>query len=81
MITTFPGILLLWRKRLNSVGPNIKRLKKVMKMILTKKFQNTVSERAKKDGLFRKALLKEAVNALRSNEIEVAKSLLRTYNL
>ncbi|CDZ77218.1 hypothetical protein BN59_01500 [Legionella massiliensis] len=50
-------------------------------MILTKKFQNTVSERAKKDGLFRKALLKEAVNALRSNEIEVAKSLLRTYNL
>jgi DNA-binding phage protein len=51
----------------------------VIEMALTRDFKNTVRERAKKDETFRRELLIEAINALLSNEIEVAKSLLRDY--
>lgn len=48
-------------------------------MALTKDFKMTVRERAQRDSDFRQSLLIEAVNSLLSDEIEVAKSLLRDY--
>lgn len=48
-------------------------------MALTKDFKKTVRDRAQQDSDFRQALLIEAVNSLLSNEIDLAKSLLRDY--
>ncbi|STX81277.1 Uncharacterised protein [Legionella busanensis] len=48
-------------------------------MALTKAFKSTVRERAQHDADFRQALLIEAVNALLTDDIELAKSLLRDY--
>jgi len=48
-------------------------------MALTKDFKKTVRNRAQHDSDFRQALLIEAVNSLLSNEIDVAKALLKDY--
>lgn len=48
-------------------------------MSLTKNFKTTIRERAHSDPDFRQAMLIEAVNALLSDEIDIAKSLLRDY--
>lgn len=48
-------------------------------MALTKDFRTTIRERAQQDSEFRQSLLIEAVNALLSDEVTVAKSLLRDY--
>lgn len=48
-------------------------------MALTKDFKITIRERAQGDSAFRQSLLIEAVNALLSDEIAVAKALLKDY--
>ena len=48
-------------------------------MPLTRDFKDTVVEMAKNDPEFRVGLLTEAVECLLSNEVDVAKSLLRDY--
>ncbi len=48
-------------------------------MVLTRGFRESVVERARQDSDFRAGLLTEAVNCILSDEIEVAKSLLRDY--
>jgi len=48
-------------------------------MALTRKFKNTVLERANVDADFRRGLLTEAAECILNNETDVAKSLLRDY--
>jgi len=48
-------------------------------MALTKDFKNTVRARAQHDREYRHALLIEAVNALLSDEVDVAKTLLKDF--
>ena len=45
----------------------------------TRDFRETIRERLKLDPGFREALLEEAVNRLRSGEVDVGKSALRDY--
>ena len=45
----------------------------------TRDFRETIRERLKLDPEFRVALLEEAVNCLRSGEVDVGKSALRDY--
>lgn len=66
-------------KKQKNCGRNIKLKKREINMALTKDFKMTVRERAQRDSDFRQSLLIEAVNSLLSDEIEVAKSLLRDY--
>ena len=46
---------------------------------LTRDFKETIQERASRDAAFREALLKEAVDALLSGDVETAKTVLRNY--
>jgi DNA-binding phage protein len=48
-------------------------------MPLTRDFKETIQERARHDAAFRKALLKEAVDALLSGDVETGKTVLRDY--
>ena len=48
-------------------------------MPLTRDFKETIQERARHDTAFREALLKEAINALLSGDVETGKTVLRDY--
>lgn len=48
-------------------------------MALTREFRESVAERARKDAKYRKALLKEAIEALLNSELEAGKAMLRDY--
>jgi hypothetical protein len=48
-------------------------------MPLTRDFKDTIQERARRDAAFREALLKEAVDALLSGDVETGKTVLRDY--
>lgn len=48
-------------------------------MALTRDFKSTIRDRAQKDAEFRKGLLIEAVNSLLSDEVDLAKALLKDY--
>jgi hypothetical protein len=48
-------------------------------MAITKHFRETVMQRARVDHQFRREMLREAVEALLNDEIDLAKSLLRDY--
>src|SRR5258708_38006389 len=51
-----------------------------MDMALTRDFKETIQERARRDAAFREALLKEAVDAMLSGDVETGKTVLRAYN-
>src|SRR6266536_1479343 len=53
--------------------------KRRSKMPLTRDFKETIRERARRDAAFREALLKEAVDALLSGDVETGKIVLRDY--
>ncbi len=46
-------------------------------MPLTRDFKETILERARRDAAFREALLREAVDALLSGDVETGKTVLR----
>ena len=48
-------------------------------MPLTRDFKETIQQRARRDGRFREALLKEAVEALLSGDLDTGKIVLRDY--
>ena len=48
-------------------------------MVLTRDFKETVQIRARSDPEFREALLKEAVEAMLSGDVDVGKAVLRDY--
>ena len=48
-------------------------------MPLTRDFKETIRDRAERDPKFRKELLREALEAMLSGEIAVAKTILRDY--
>jgi AraC-like DNA-binding protein len=48
-------------------------------MALTRDFKETIQDRARRDAAFREALLKEAVDALLSGDVETGKTVLRDY--
>jgi DNA-binding phage protein len=48
-------------------------------MPLTRDFKETIRDRAQRDPKFRKELLREALEAMLSGEITVAKTILRDY--
>jgi hypothetical protein len=48
-------------------------------MPLTRDFKETIQQRARRDGRFREALLKEAVDALLSGDLDTGKTVLRDY--
>jgi len=48
-------------------------------MPLTRDFKETIQERARRDAAFREALLKEAIEALLSGDVETGKTVLRDY--
>ncbi|MEY3182236.1 MAG: hypothetical protein RLZ35_221 [Pseudomonadota bacterium] len=48
-------------------------------MALTKEFKKTVSDRARRDPEFRKALLQEAMNEFLAGDLDTAKIVLRDY--
>ena len=48
-------------------------------MPLTRDFKETIRDRAQRDSKFRKELLREALEAMLSGEIAVAKTILRDY--
>ena len=48
-------------------------------MPLTRDFRETIQKRARRDAAFREALLKEAVDALLSGDVETGKTVLRDY--
>ncbi len=50
-----------------------------MKMALTRTFMKTVKARADRDPDFRKELLREAVEAFLSGDVETGKAILRDY--
>jgi hypothetical protein len=53
--------------------------KRRSEMPLTRDFKETIQERASRDARFREALLKEAVDALLSGDVETGKTVLRNY--
>jgi hypothetical protein len=48
-------------------------------MAITREFRATVLERAQKDAEFRKAMLKEGIDAMLAGDVETGKSILRDY--
>jgi DNA-binding phage protein len=48
-------------------------------MPLTRDFKETIQKRARRDAAFREALLKEAVDALLTGDVETGKTVLRDY--
>ena len=53
--------------------------KRRSEMPLTRDFKETIQERASRDARFRESLLKEAVDALLSGDVETGKTVLRNY--
>ena len=53
--------------------------KRRSEMPLTRDFKETIQERVSRDARFREALLKEAVDALLSGDVETGKTVLRNY--
>jgi len=53
--------------------------KRRIEMPLTRDFKETIQERARRDAAFREALLKEAIEALLSGDVETGKTVLRDY--
>src|SRR3989338_5146267 len=51
--------------------------KRRIEMPLTRDFKETIQKRARRDAAFREALLKEAVDALLSGDVETGKMVLR----
>jgi putative addiction module killer protein len=56
-----------------------RRKKRGSEMPLTRDFKETIQERARRDAAFREALLKEAVDALLSGDVETGKTVLRDF--
>jgi hypothetical protein len=48
-------------------------------MPLTRSFKDTVQARARRDGAFRQALLKEGIDCLIAGDVDTGKALLRDY--
>ena len=48
-------------------------------MVLTRDFRKTVQARAKRDTVYREAMLTEAVDSFLSGDVEVGKAILRDY--
>ena len=48
-------------------------------MPLTRDFKETIRARAKRDGAFRRALLKEAIDCMLAGEVDTGKIVLRDY--
>jgi DNA-binding phage protein len=48
-------------------------------MALTRAFRTTLLERAQKDPEFRRAMLKEGIDALLAGDVETGKAILRDY--
>jgi DNA-binding phage protein len=48
-------------------------------MAITREFRATLAERAQKDVEFRKAMLKEGIDALLAGDLETGKAILRDY--
>jgi len=48
-------------------------------MALSRDFKKTIQDRARRHSAFREALLKEAVDALLSGDVETGKTVLRDY--
>ena len=48
-------------------------------MAITREFRATLLERAQKDAEFRKAILKEGIDALLAGDLETGKAMLRDY--
>ena len=48
-------------------------------MALTRRFKETVQARVRKDAGFRDALLREAVDALLSGDVDIGRTILRDY--
>ena len=48
-------------------------------MAITREFRATLLERARKDAEFRKAMLKEGIDALLAGDLETGKAILRDY--
>ena len=48
-------------------------------MGLTKNFRETIQARARRDAVYRKAMLTEAVDSFLSGDVEVGKAMLRDY--
>lgn len=48
-------------------------------MALTRDFKETIQARVRRDGAFRKALLREGVECLLSGDLDAGKAVLRTY--
>ena len=53
--------------------------KRRTEMPLTRDFKETIQKRARRDAAFREALLKEAVDALLTGDVETGKTVLRDY--
>jgi len=48
-------------------------------MALTRNFKTTIRDRVQRDPRFRKELFREALNAMLSGEIDLAKTILRYF--
>ena len=48
-------------------------------MAITREFRATLMERAQKDAEFRRAMLKEGIDALLTGDLETGKAMLRDY--
>lgn len=48
-------------------------------MAITKQFRDTIMNRAKKDPVFRREMLRKAIELFLNDEMDLAKSLLRDY--
>jgi len=48
-------------------------------MVLTRDFKETIQSRARRDSVFRKELLREAVESFLSGDVETGKTVLRDY--
>lgn len=71
--------MLLLSKKHKIYGLNLRSGKKVINMVLTREFKETIEKRAADDPEFRYALLLEAINELLTGDLAVAKLLLRDY--
>ena len=48
-------------------------------MALTRDFQQTIKERAHRDALFRRELLREVIESMLAGDLDTAKNILRDY--
>lgn len=74
-----PSVVIDVREYLAADGSSPYRKWFRIEMPLTRDFKETIQERARRDAAFRQALLKEAVDALLSGDVETGKTVLRDY--